>query len=81
MDIVKYELALLFTGGTSTPLWMQSHKCTAVSNILQRPQHCTCKMKHNFPTQLCRAPWTKIGPRKWIQFTWKRNASIHESHL
>jgi len=65
---------------------MQSHtRYSYVDNsvlTVQLPEHCTCKTKHHFPYTIVLAPtWTKRAPRKWIQFTWKRNDSNHEFHL
>jgi len=34
VNIGKYKLALLLTRDTLTPLQMQSHTCTSMSNIL-----------------------------------------------
>jgi len=58
VNIVKYKLALLFTRDTLTPLQMQSHTCTSMSNILCYPCkfHSTAHVNWNtiLRTQLCR---------------------------
>jgi len=50
---------------------------------MQLPHHYTCKMKHHFPYMIVLAPtWTERTPRKWLQFTWKRNDyNSHESEI
>jgi len=63
VDIVKYDLALLFTTitkDTSTSLDVIAHLyCYVDDSVLttQLPQDYTCKTKHNFPYTIVSAPY------------------------
>ena len=61
MNIVKYELALLFTreGGLNATIdEITQVYCYAEYSVLtmQLPQHCTFKMRHNLPNTIMPSP-------------------------
>jgi len=86
VDIVKYELALLFTRDIPKRPCRCNHTRVLLCPIFCA-NHATSTALHMwnetpFSVRNCADPtWTKTAPRKWIHFTWKRNYSNHKFHL